>query len=222
MAELTRTPAGGRVRASSPLGRMASRLDAAGIPDAGVIRSWSEEEDGEMTSSLSTCPKCSSAVRAGAARCISCGVSLEGTIPAAAPSAPAPPPAMRPPRAFSDAPPPAAQAGVGQPLPLRTRPVAPSECRLCRQAGPLANRPFRQNIGALVVHFASQVDGPLCRRCTNRTFVQTTGITTLVGWIGMKSLILAPIFVVMNVGNYAAARRDFARQARGAGTSAQA
>lgn len=58
---------------------------------------------------------------------------------------------------------------------------------------------FYQNIGAFVMRFSQHVKGNLCKRCINHYFWKFTLTTLAVGWLGMISLILAPIFIINNV-----------------------
>ena len=64
---------------------------------------------------------------------------------------------------------------------------------------------FHQNIGIFVARFTSTDAGNYCRGCATRTFLTSTTITAAVGWFGVVSLFLAPIFVAHNVGHFAAA-----------------
>lgn len=65
---------------------------------------------------------------------------------------------------------------------------------------------FRQNIGALVVRYHKSVKGTLCKSCINRYFLEFTGVTLVLGWWGLISLVVAPVYVVSNVVRYLGAR----------------
>jgi hypothetical protein len=61
---------------------------------------------------------------------------------------------------------------------------------------------FHQNIGALVMRFHKSINGNLCKTCVHRHFWQFTLITLAVGWLGLISVIIAPIFLLNNIVRY--------------------
>ncbi|MCA9122129.1 MAG: hypothetical protein H6822_31795 [Planctomycetaceae bacterium] len=75
-------------------------------------------------------------------------------------------------------------------------------CQNCGVEAPTKYVAFYQNIGALVMRFSRSMEGHLCKSCIHRTFWSYTGITLLVGWLGMISIVLAPFFVLNNVVRY--------------------
>lgn len=75
-------------------------------------------------------------------------------------------------------------------------------CQLCGVEAPTRHVEFHQNIGALVMRFSRSVKGQLCKNCVHSQFWQKTGITLGIGWLGTISLILAPVFVLMNTVQY--------------------
>lgn len=77
-----------------------------------------------------------------------------------------------------------------------------SVCQACGTRAPTRYVEFYQNIGALVVRFHKSVRGRLCKRCVHKYFWSFTPITLAVGWLGTISIIVAPIFVLNNVGRY--------------------
>ena len=95
-------------------------------------------------------------------------------------------------------------------------------CRTCHGSGPVADATFRQNIGALFMRFERRVQGPMCRSCLSRNFWSYTIITTLVGWLGVVSVIVAPIYVILNVTSFARASATMRRLRAGAGAAAAA
>ena len=58
---------------------------------------------------------------------------------------------------------------------------------------------FYQNIGMLVLRTSKNVKGELCKPCINRYFWEFTLITAVVGWWGMISMVLTPIFLANNI-----------------------
>ena len=75
-------------------------------------------------------------------------------------------------------------------------------CQVCGVEAPTRHVEFHQNIGALVVRFSKSVRGQLCKSCINRHFWSMTGTTLVLGWWGLISLIVTPIFLVNNVVRY--------------------
>ena len=75
-------------------------------------------------------------------------------------------------------------------------------CQDCGLEAATKHVAFHQNIGALVVRFPKSVEGELCKACINKHFWKMTGTTFFLGWWGMISLIVTPIFLLNNVGRY--------------------
>lgn len=75
-------------------------------------------------------------------------------------------------------------------------------CQKCGIEAPTKYVAFYQNIGALVMRFSRSMEGNLCKSCIHRTFWSYTGITMLIGWLGMISFVLAPCFVLNNIFRY--------------------
>jgi hypothetical protein len=48
----------------------------------------------------------------------------------------------------------------------------------------------------------STLEGELCKSCVNKNFWKMTLITLAVGWLGVISLVIAPIFIIMNIVQY--------------------
>jgi len=71
-----------------------------------------------------------------------------------------------------------------------------------RGPGPVAHAVFRQNVGALFARFEKRIEGNMCGSCLSKKFWPFTLTTAAVGWLGMISLIIAPIYVVMNIVEY--------------------
>lgn len=80
-------------------------------------------------------------------------------------------------------------------------------CLMCGGPGPTSNVRFNQNIGALVMRFSKTVEGPLCASCVTSAFWSCTLTTLFLGWWGLISLFLTPIFILGNLISYASATR---------------
>ena len=72
-------------------------------------------------------------------------------------------------------------------------------CNVCGLHAPTRYVEFYQNIGAFVMRFSKEIKGELCKRCINKTFYEFTFVTMAVGWFGMISMILTPIFIINNI-----------------------
>ncbi|MBC8351398.1 MAG: hypothetical protein H8E66_05395 [Planctomycetes bacterium] len=75
-------------------------------------------------------------------------------------------------------------------------------CQKCGIEAPTKYVAFYQNIGALVMRFSRSMEGNLCKSCIHSTFWSYTGITVLIGWLGIISFIVAPFFVLNNIFRY--------------------
>jgi hypothetical protein len=93
------------------------------------------------------------------------------------------------------------------PAPRTPLPRPGRNCEKCGVEGDVVNVTFRRNIGALVVRFSQELRGNMCGGCIKSSFWETTLITLFLGWWGLISFIMSPIFLVTNVVNFASARR---------------
>jgi hypothetical protein len=83
-----------------------------------------------------------------------------------------------------------------------TQEVPSKLCEVCGTRPARRRVTYRQNIGMLVLRWAKTVQGDMCSSCIHRCFWECSLITLLVGWIGVLSLVIAPIFLVGNLLNY--------------------
>jgi hypothetical protein len=75
-------------------------------------------------------------------------------------------------------------------------------CQGCGIEAPTRYVEFYQNIGALVMRFHKSIKGNLCKSCVHKRFWEFTLTNLLLGWWGMISLVVTPIFILNNVGRY--------------------
>jgi len=75
-------------------------------------------------------------------------------------------------------------------------------CQKCGCEAPTRHVSFHQNIGLLVMRLYNGTDGDLCKPCIHKTFWAYTAVNMTVGWLGVISLILAPIFTINNIVQY--------------------
>jgi hypothetical protein len=75
-------------------------------------------------------------------------------------------------------------------------------CENCGCEAPTRYVSFHQNIGLLILRLYNGTTGNLCKRCINSTFWKYTAINLTLGWWGIISLVLTPIFVIINLCYY--------------------
>lgn len=96
---------------------------------------------------------------------------------------------------------------------LPTSPLETPVCSSCKGPGPVAVALFRQNVGALVMRFEKRIQGRMCRSCLSKHFWSYTLTTAAIGWLGVISILVAPIYVILNVVQYIKANRQLAQTA---------
>jgi hypothetical protein len=92
-----------------------------------------------------------------------------------------------------------------------TRDNFAARCQACGQNAPTALAHFRQNVGMLFLRREKHVEGNLCRACCGKYFWQLTLTTIAVGWLGMISLVIAPIYVILNITAYVRSLGELAK-----------
>jgi len=96
---------------------------------------------------------------------------------------------------------------MATPMPMS---VPTARCQACGAAGKVADVTFRQNIGMILARQSKSISGMLCRECVSKYFWQMTLTTLAVGWLGMISIIIAPVFIVLNIVSFARSRSALA------------
>lgn len=79
-------------------------------------------------------------------------------------------------------------------------------CISCGEDGPTRHVTFYQNIGMIIMRSSKTVEGDLCKRCIDSAFWRLTITTFFLGWWGMISLIVTPIFLINNVVRFIGTR----------------
>jgi hypothetical protein len=72
-------------------------------------------------------------------------------------------------------------------------------CQVCQRAVPTVSVTLMQNIGMLVARQSKTLRGPLCRPCGIQAFKSMTLTTMFLGWWGVISFFLTPIFLIANL-----------------------
>ncbi|MEP7119700.1 MAG: hypothetical protein ABJE95_02275 [Byssovorax sp.] len=75
-------------------------------------------------------------------------------------------------------------------------------CQSCGESGDTKHVVFYQNIGMVIMRSSKTVEGELCKTCINQVFWKFTLITLVLGWWGMISLIVTPLFLLNNIGRF--------------------
>jgi hypothetical protein len=84
---------------------------------------------------------------------------------------------------------------------LRTR---QSTCAGCGTRGPVMEVRYHQNTGMLFMRQSQSYIGLVCRRCSSDVFVRMTLHNLVLGWWGMISMVLTPLFIANNLGFFVA------------------
>lgn len=77
-----------------------------------------------------------------------------------------------------------------------------SSCQVCGALAPLEYVEFNQNIGMLVTREHKYIKGNFCKNCIKKNFWSFTLVTIAVGWLGVISMIVAPVFILGNIFYY--------------------
>ena len=88
-------------------------------------------------------------------------------------------------------------------------------CQRCQVIGPLVGVTLRQNIGAFVARYQTEINGFFCRGCTHHYFWTRTLTTLCVGWWGLISFLVTPAILVSNTYQYTRAMRKFRAMRKG-------
>jgi hypothetical protein len=93
-------------------------------------------------------------------------------------------------------------------IPGAAQPLAPptTKCQACGVLAATRQVTLQQNIGALVVRFPRRVQGELCRTCIDGFFWRYTLTTFFLGWWGMISFVMTPIFIISNIVTFISTR----------------
>jgi hypothetical protein len=75
-------------------------------------------------------------------------------------------------------------------------------CEVCGGYGPVMHTTYHQNTGMLVMRQHRQAEGSFCRRCHVRLYLRLTLHTFFLGWWGTLSLVLTPVFILMNTARF--------------------
>ncbi|HXJ71659.1 MAG TPA: hypothetical protein VNM37_02360 [Candidatus Dormibacteraeota bacterium] len=75
-------------------------------------------------------------------------------------------------------------------------------CNACGVEAPTKHVEFHQNIGALIMRFHHTAEGDMCKSCVHKFFWRMTLVNLFLGWWGVISFFVTPVFIMMNVVRY--------------------
>jgi hypothetical protein len=75
-------------------------------------------------------------------------------------------------------------------------------CERCGNDAPTKRVNFYRNIGAIFIRFPQSTECCLCKPCVHEVFWKYTLINVTLGWWGMISVFLTPIYIVSNTIQY--------------------
>ena len=75
-------------------------------------------------------------------------------------------------------------------------------CEACGVEAPTKHVEYHQNIGALIMRFHQTVEGDLCKSCVHKYFWKITVINLFLGWWGVISFFVTPVFILLNLVRY--------------------
>jgi hypothetical protein len=73
-----------------------------------------------------------------------------------------------------------------------------TRCAVCGVEAETRRVRFRQNAGVLIRRIVRRVEGDLCGRCAQETYVRMNTVNWMVGWAGVISLFVGPYYLVSN------------------------
>lgn len=93
-----------------------------------------------------------------------------------------------------------------RPLSLRAPQVASAvvtaNCQVCGSIRETKYVAFHRNVGMLFQRQTYSIKRNMCRSCIHKTFWEYTFKNLLLGWWGMISVVVTPIYFVMNLFVY--------------------
>jgi hypothetical protein len=79
-------------------------------------------------------------------------------------------------------------------------------CQSCGLESPTKDVTLHQNIGLLVMRRSQTIKGSLCKPCIDSYFWRFTLVNATLGWWGLISLIMTPIFMINNLIQFIGSR----------------
>ncbi len=76
------------------------------------------------------------------------------------------------------------------------------ECMTCGRTAPTWALTYRQNIGIVAMHIRKSTPMQVCRSCVHKEYWKRFAILVTVGWTSYYSIIIGPVFLLMNTATY--------------------
>jgi len=76
------------------------------------------------------------------------------------------------------------------------------ECMQCGRSAPTWALTYRQNIGIIAMHIRRTTPMQVCRSCVHKEYWKRFAILVTVGWTSYYSIVIGPVFLVMNTVTY--------------------
>lgn len=79
---------------------------------------------------------------------------------------------------------------------------AMGRCQVCRNVRATQHVTYHRNVGMLIMRRTIKIQGDMCKTCSNKLYWEFLGKNLLLGPWGIISLIMTPIYIVMNTATY--------------------
>jgi hypothetical protein len=75
-------------------------------------------------------------------------------------------------------------------------------CSRCAAPGPLWDVTYHRNIGVIAAHFRRTLRAQACKKCVHKEYWKHFAVLATVGWTSYYSIVIGPVFLVLNTVNY--------------------
>jgi hypothetical protein len=85
---------------------------------------------------------------------------------------------------------------------MNTTVNAMGRCQVCGNMRATQNVTYHRNVGMLIMRRTIKIQGDMCKTCVNKLYWEFLGKNLLLGPWGVISLIVTPIYIIMNTVSY--------------------
>jgi hypothetical protein len=82
-----------------------------------------------------------------------------------------------------------------------------NSCMACGAVAPTWALTYRKNIGLIAAHWRSTTPMQVCRACVHKEYWKRFAVLVTVGWTSYYSIVIGPVFLIMNTVHYLQALR---------------
>jgi hypothetical protein len=75
-------------------------------------------------------------------------------------------------------------------------------CQTCGAAAPTWALTYRKNIGLIAAHWRWTTPMQVCKSCVHKEFWKRFAILVTIGWTSYYSIVIGPVFLIMNTVEY--------------------